>query len=191
MNTKEISLAVNKTERSVQRWVKKANDKSSSINDKSSSSTSTSPADYNLEETILIIEQGLGKNAADMFRINAGNNIPVTLESVEDNSRLDRIEMMLEKLIMFNSEQVVHQKQIPFVPEIDNRTQIVKIARDHSERTAMPYSSVWNMIYTEMNYTFHKNFRLLAENRNMKPLDYIENKGMIDEMLVVTKRVCE
>ena len=71
MNTKEIASAVNKDERSVRRWVKKAADKMSVIADKMSVSTSTHPADFDLDETLLIIETGLGKNAAAVYASNA------------------------------------------------------------------------------------------------------------------------
>lgn len=71
MTTKEIAAAVGKDERSVQRWVKSISDKMSSISDKMSSSTSTNPADYTLEETCQIIETGMGKDVADVFRTNA------------------------------------------------------------------------------------------------------------------------
>ena len=71
MTTKEIALAVGKEERTVQRWVKRLADKMPSINDKMSSSSPMRPADYNLTETLQIVEEGMGKNAAGIFRANA------------------------------------------------------------------------------------------------------------------------
>jgi hypothetical protein len=73
MTTKEIAGAVGKDERSVQRWVKSVSDKVSSISDKLSSSSPSKPADYTLAETCDIIESGLGKAAADVYRTNAAN----------------------------------------------------------------------------------------------------------------------
>jgi hypothetical protein len=78
MTTKQIAESVGRDERSVQRWIKKAackmqsvGDKMSSVGDKMSSSTSTYPADYTLEETLAIIEAGMGKNAAGVYRASA------------------------------------------------------------------------------------------------------------------------
>ncbi|HQE59845.1 MAG TPA: hypothetical protein PLA54_11720, partial [Spirochaetota bacterium] len=48
MNTKEIALAVNKTERSVRNWAKKVAENNSVMAEKISASTSTHPADYDL-----------------------------------------------------------------------------------------------------------------------------------------------
>lgn len=71
MTTIQIANSVNKDDRTVRRWVKKLSDKMPVMADKMSASTSTYPADFTLDETIAIIECGLGKNAADMFAANA------------------------------------------------------------------------------------------------------------------------
>jgi transposase len=83
MTTKQIADAVGKEERTVQRWVKALGDKMSSINDKMSSSSPVNPADYDLEETLAIIEQGMGKNAADVYRLNAASKNAI--EKIEKN----------------------------------------------------------------------------------------------------------
>jgi hypothetical protein len=87
MTVKEIAEAVGKDERSVRRWVQKVltdktsvrndvlNDKMqlrTSIAEKAEHSSPEKPANYTPEETLLIIEAGLGKNAAGIFRANLG-----------------------------------------------------------------------------------------------------------------------
>lgn len=71
MTTREIAQATGKTERSVRNWANKVAENSSVMAEKISASTSTHPADYDLEETIAIIEAGMGKNAAAIYRANA------------------------------------------------------------------------------------------------------------------------
>jgi len=73
MTTKEIAMAVGKEVRAIQNWVKIASEKNASIDAKNASSNSTHPADYTLAETCDIIESGLGKSAADVYRTNAAN----------------------------------------------------------------------------------------------------------------------
>ena len=73
MNTKEIALAVNKTERAVRNWAKKVAENNSVVAEKISVSSPMKPADYDLDETLLIIEMGLGKNAAAVYASNAKN----------------------------------------------------------------------------------------------------------------------
>jgi transposase len=67
---REISEVAGKDERTIQRWVKRVAGKMSSMNDKMSASTSTYPADYDLEETVAIKEWENFKTASQAF-INA------------------------------------------------------------------------------------------------------------------------
>jgi len=71
MTTKEIAQALNTDVRNVQNWVKSISVKITSINEKFTLSSPRYPANYDLEETCLIIEEGLGKGTADAFRTNA------------------------------------------------------------------------------------------------------------------------
>lgn len=74
MTVKEIAEAVGRDERSVRRWINKASDKMSGLLDKLSDAEKTKKAtDYTEEETLFIIEVGLGKNAAGVYRANAAN----------------------------------------------------------------------------------------------------------------------
>jgi hypothetical protein len=71
MTTKEIAVAVGKTDRSIQMWAKKVAEKISAVAEKISSSTSTHPATYTQEEVLAIIEEGMGPEAAGVYRANA------------------------------------------------------------------------------------------------------------------------
>jgi transposase-like protein len=77
MTAKEIAGAVGKDERTVRRWINQASDKMSGLSDKMSEAERTKKAaDYTLEETCLIIEAGMGPDAAGIFRANAGQAKP-------------------------------------------------------------------------------------------------------------------
>jgi hypothetical protein len=90
MTVKEIAAAVGKTDRNVRFWIQKVLDGKNfhvhgknacvdmqnadveSIRLKAGSKDPHHPADYTPEETLLIIEAGLGRNAAGVFQANLG-----------------------------------------------------------------------------------------------------------------------
>ena len=74
MTTREIAKATGKEERTVRRWVNNVAVKMSAVAVKMSESSPAHPADYDLEETIAIIEEGMGKNAAAIYRENAAKS---------------------------------------------------------------------------------------------------------------------
>jgi hypothetical protein len=82
MTTKQIAEAVGKTDRSVRNWIEKVCAENSSVYMENSSVCNSirlkagnkdphNPADYTLEETLAIIEAGMGPDAAGIFRANA------------------------------------------------------------------------------------------------------------------------
>ena len=73
MTTKQIALNVGREERAVRNWVKSLAAKNAVVAEKLAASSPAYPADYNLPETCSIIEEGLGKAAADVYRTNAAN----------------------------------------------------------------------------------------------------------------------
>lgn len=70
MTTKEIAVAVGKKQRTVQDWIQKLSAKSASISAKSASSSPIHPADYTKDEVLAIIEEGMGPEAAGVYRAN-------------------------------------------------------------------------------------------------------------------------
>ena len=84
MNTHEIAQTTGKDERSVRRWVRKASDKMSGLSVKMSDAERTKkPADYDFDETLAIIEAGMGKNAAAILQTYANvQGQPTTNEKV-------------------------------------------------------------------------------------------------------------
>lgn len=71
MTTKQIAESLGKPVRTVQDWVKSLSAKSALISAKSESSSPAYPADYDLNETCQIIEEGMGPDVANTFRTNA------------------------------------------------------------------------------------------------------------------------
>lgn len=119
MTTKEIAEAVGKDISTVQRWVKKMNGKMQSIDGKMQSSTSTNPADFTYEETLAIIEHGMGKNAAGVYRMNAKSRNPETSDIV---TRSD--------LAVFGAA-IVSEMMKQFMPLLQNPVKQIGFIQDY------------------------------------------------------------
>jgi len=84
MTVKEIAIATSKPERTVHNWVKKTSANMAQVYAKMAQGLeSKKPADYDLEETCAIIETGLGKNAANLYRMNA-QGVPAQQSSLTE-----------------------------------------------------------------------------------------------------------
>lgn len=140
MTTKEIAVAVGKAEKTVRTWASKATAKSAEA-------TPAHPADWTLDESCAIIEVGLGKNAASLFRENAKNKaVPAVGSSLTArdmeviggivaaimasmNSRVEKIEAKIEQ----------RQALLP-APQIKPRDNVNKIVREFAHKQGIEHS---------------------------------------------------
>lgn len=205
MTTKEIANAVGKDERTVQRWVKKLSDKMSSVSDKMSVSSPTYPADYTEEETLLIIETGMGKNAAGIYRANLENSQGPQLKAVSGLSPVDvevisqlistTVALTIEKLdkrIQRVEQDHEEKKALLPPPGVSVKTQINNIVRDkaHSEGgSGKDFSHAWTHLYAEFRDRYHIDLKARARNRRNETgkkatgVDIAESLGMLDQLL--------
>lgn len=191
MTVKEIAEAVGKDERSVQRWTKKAGDKMSSISGKMTLSSPMNPADYDREETCAIIEAGMGKNAADIYRTNVeGGFVSGTLEQTDD--RLDRafkaavvqltnMVNTLDKRMEAVESEHANRKAIAPPPGKNPRAELSEAVRNlaHNNYDG-DYRGAWRNVYREIYYRCSINVKVRAKNDGVKPIDVLEREGLIE-----------
>ena len=203
MNVKEIAVVAGRQERAVHNWVKKASAKNAQIYAKIAQARSASiPADYTIDETCAIIEVGLGKNAAGIFRTNTmmPTVSPDKLTSLTTKD-IDVISTMVGRIVALGTdavndrlsrlEKAMGQNQIYLqVPEIRPREAINRLVREYAHIKRISFSAAWEKLYSDFNYTYKRNVNLSAKHREMSILDYIEVEGLIDQLYAVAKRTC-
>jgi len=187
MTTKEIAEATGKPERTVQRWAKTTGVKMASIGVKLASvQRSGKPADYDLEETCEIIEHGMGKNAASLFRENAKKAAPA--------DRLDRLEGMIMELTkavagLIPAMAIVKtSQQLLPAPPIASRDELRRIVNKAANESG-DYSGTWNRLYQEVYYRLHINAKTRAENSGIQALDIIEDQGLLAETIAIAREI--
>jgi predicted regulator of amino acid metabolism with ACT domain len=183
MTTKQIAEAVGKDERTVRRWANRTSDRMSSLSDKmSEAERSKKPADYTLEETCAIIEAGLGKNAAGIFRANAEKSAPDTtsITAIIRETITAMVPMLVEVV-----RGAIPQQQIAALPaptELSQRDQLRRVVNGYAHRSG-DHAGAWGELYRQFYYRYHRNIRECAKNRGMDTLDYVENEGIMSELL--------
>jgi hypothetical protein len=203
MNVKEISLAVSKPERTVHNWVKKSSAKMAQVSAKMAQAKKTSiPADYDLEETCFIIEQGLGKNASNLFRSNAtsANIAPISAKMAQPENILSErdkeiisqtVSATIKSLIPYLNQSVSvptkKENQIAFNPKA-LRSDLRMIINKYTQERGCDYKDSWNQLYQDIYYKLDRNVRLCANNRGIETLDYIEQEGLMEEVLEIAKK---
>lgn len=205
MNTREIAQTTGKDERSVRRWVKKVADKMPVMAVKMSASTSTHPADYSFDETLAIIEAGMGKNAAAIWQTNAnvtkGANLPVVpagsvltekdihlISAVVSMTVSETMKQFDERVTKIESRVEARQALLP-APSMSPRDHINKLAREYANRHSIGFSEAYTTLYREFGYRTHSNPSISAKNRGMAIIDYIEAEGQIETLEAVAMEV--
>lgn len=221
MSVKDISRVVNKNERTIQRWIENiiTNDKMSLANDKMSEdeyirlkedvlsiknkihkSSPNYPTKFNLPETILIIEEGLGKNAALIFGENAKH-----VDSKIDNEKLnDKIfKLIIDMIPRIVSETVKQLKpmiqesnrQLPILPEINKRNKINNLVKKISNIQNIDIHTSWNNLYDEYYCRYNislkrqTNYYNVKNNINISIIEYSDIIGAIDDLILVAEYI--
>ncbi len=84
MTIKQIAEICQVDQRTVQLWANKAGENISSIKERISSSTSTYPANYTLDETLAIIRAGGRSTLADLLAENAQRSQPLIGDTLRE-----------------------------------------------------------------------------------------------------------
>ena len=187
MTTKEIANATGKTERTVRNWVTKATKVSSVIEEKSSVSSPMNPADYDLDETCIIIANGLGANAASVYRMNAEQNVaPAITSNIDEQFKLALIGIstMVQNLNsrMDKVEYQQHQRAalLP-APQKDARSELTQLVNKHAHQNhGNDHRAAWKELYTEIYYRLHINVRKRAKNEGVKGVDILAREGLLE-----------
>lgn len=203
MNVKEIAVTAGRKERCVRNWVVKAAAKSASIAAKSAAAGHGKSVDYDVDETLAIIEAGMGKNAADIWRVNSANatlpkvqGLPIPNEKVESVLTEKDIQLIATVVSMTVKETVksldsrmttieqhyeARAALLP-APQIKPRDHISQLVRKHACDTGSAFPDTWSKLYREFGYRTNTNPSVSAKNRGMTIIDYIETEGQIETL---------
>jgi len=188
MTTKQIAEAVGKPEKTVRTWASKAAAKSAEAAAKLAEAQRSGgkPADWDLDETCAIIETGMGKNAASLFRENARHQAPVSPTSPESIAIVVRetVTAMVPALIALIRGALPEKTALALPPaqSLSERAQLRQIV-NRAAHSSGDHAGTWRELYSQFYYRYSVNLRERAKNRGMDILDYAETEGLIADLL--------
>lgn len=198
MTTKEIADSVGKTERCVRNWIGKVAETNSVIAEKISGSSPMKPADYTVEETLSIIEAGMGKNAAGIYRANVRAPASTALNDREISlitqivaaTVAETIKQLDGRMAKIENRIEARQALLP-PPALKPRDHINMIVREYAGKHNIPHGKAWSELYRQFGYRTNSNPSQCAKNREMPILEYIEAEGMIETLESVAIEVMQ
>lgn len=72
-------------------------------------------------------------------------------------------------------------------PKLEPKDEIRRIINSYTAHVKNEYRDNWNLLYQECYYRLGKNFRTLAHNRQMKPLELIVEEGFAPDVLLIAR----
>jgi len=195
MTVKELAEFTGKTERTIQRWIVKVNDKMSAGNDKMSAGGHGVYTDYTIDDVQLILESStFSKDAVSILMNNARSkpqqNVAVDYEIIGKMIGMaitSALAPLVEKLDKV-TEQKKEQLQIE-APKMDSRAIITKSVNEYARNAEVSHRDAYVYLYREYGYRTHCNPSVSAKNRGMKIIDYIDSEGQIDLLAAIAQDI--
>jgi len=126
----------------------------------------------------------LGQNLGQMSKVDQGLKKEVSELKQSVNGLISVMSRFIESQI-----PQPKQEQLQIAPKLEPKDEIRKIINSYTAFTASQYRDNWNLLYTECYYRLGKNFRVLAQNRQMKPMDIIVSEGFAPDVLLVARDI--
>lgn len=202
MTVKELAAFTGKDERTIQRWIKKASDKMSSVADKMSSAGHGKVVNYDIDEVEAILNcSSLGSNAVLICMANArkesknkivsSSNDDLIVKSfammtdafnkiADTQSRLaGRVEALEQK-----EENKDSRLKLP-APQKKPRDEFNQLVRKLAYDKNMSVQDAYHFVYAEMLYRDMGNIELCAKNRGIKPVQYLDDMDLFDSAIAI------
>lgn len=152
------------------------------------------------KEEVLSLSKSLYKTVPDIVKdsidLTFANAVSKPMANAEAG-RLDRLEMLMEKLLLVTgnllqvqqSNQTQEKRVLLPAPQLDARAHIKKMIDEYVSRNGIEHRDAYRYLYREFFYRTKCNASLCAKNRGMKTIDYIDDEGMIETLEAIAMEV--
>ena len=147
--------------------------------------------DYDEEQSFKIMERLPKRNMVDTMK---NNTLPLEKSSTSESSLTQKdLEMIgvivghvmknMESRVSNIEQKFEERKALLPPPEMEPRQHVNKIINNYCHRSGSAHREARHDLYREFGYIYHKNVFKASENRSISVIDYIDESGMMDNLL--------
>lgn len=123
---------------------------------------------------------------SEMLLIQAQLNVDLEKKLSQVNSQVSVLDQKVNQILEQKEEGLKKLDCIEYSETLPlfktERTKVRQLVNAYAGAFNCSPKEVWNKLYTEFYYRYKRNIKLLAENRNMKPLDFVESSGLMQDL---------
>lgn len=137
-----------------------------------------------------------GRSSAENLPALAGQNGQMSAHDFVAMIPAIVAETVRQMLPLIQPVPIPAQKSLPFVPDIPVRKQIANIVNEavmkaHGGRRPAPvaFESAYHKLYKDFGDRYGIDVEKRAENRGVKPIEYLEREGKLEELWLCAMRL--
>lgn len=123
---------------------------------------------------------------SEMLLVQAQLNVDLEKKLSQVNSQVSVLDQKVKQILEQKEEGLKKLDCIEYSETLPlfktERTKVRQLVNAYAGAFNCSPKEVWNKLYTEFYYRYKRNIKLLAENRNMKPLDFVESSGLMQDL---------
>lgn len=123
---------------------------------------------------------------SEMLLVQAQLNVDLEKKLSQVNSHVSVLDQKVNQILEQKEEGLKKLDCIEYSENLPlfktERTKVRQLVNAYAGAFNCSPKEVWNKLYTEFYYRYKRNIKLLADNRNMKPLDFVESSGLMEDL---------
>lgn len=190
MTIKELAEFTGKTEKTVQNWVKKVNEKIT-LNNEKITLVKGQPTELTIDQVEIILNSSsMSKDAVRILMENARKSSESITNPINNTENIlmnfmvkmqehqqQFMTMVLEKLD--NRQPDSKQLLLPDTPQEKPRALLRRLVNDYAYAVNITQQESWNELYKQFYYRCNENVKQKARNLKIIPLDYLEQSNKL------------
>ena len=109
----------------------------------------------------------------------------VTKDDLKEFAKTIITEIMSAVVPLIQGSTTIKSKQLAYVPESDQRTELNRLIKTHAFENSIDQHSCWTKLYNDVYDRLHIDIRTRAKNLDIDKLDYAVKEGLLPQLITI------